>query len=573
MGTGEVSRRLPAVGSIPPARLRVLVLGALALMTIQFLVVGSIQAWHDSPTVDEAIDLSSGVTNLARRDLRLNPEHGILPRLAGAAPSLLAGPEIPGGAAYRSGDWFDHAEDFLVANREAGKLQRVAFFGRLVPLAAGLAGGFLIFRLGARFGGSMGGVLAAGLWLTTPVVVGLSHFLMIDVPFAVATLGVVLASVRLIEAPSSGRAAVLGVVLSAALLTRHSALVLLVTAPVAVLWLLRSRGREAARFVGVAVLVAWAGVWVGTRLVDPTPVGGPPRDRFDAMIATAADDSLAARTALAIPWPVEYRAGLAHLVLTSDERPAYLLGKAWDGGQWWYFPGTLLAKIPAPALATVLVGMVGLARLPQGDRRDVAVVLGVTGVASLVFLMVQPLNLGIRLAMPVVALLFVAAAAAVRVVKGWVGAAALVLLAVAQLGALWSSHPHSLAWTPWPFTPAYRWVSDSNVDFAQDLDRLEHELAGRTVYVDLLRPRGVELPEAAVPIPEDPSLIRGWVAVSATQLTARSRAELSWLRAYCPVDDVGGSILIYRFDAPPDPTPGPTMPAAPCGPGKRFSSR
>jgi hypothetical protein len=43
------------------------------------------------------------------------------------------------------------------------------------------------------------------------------------------------------------------------------------------------------------------------------------------------------------------------------------------------------------------------------------------------------------------------------------------------------------------------------------------------------------------------------------------RAELLWLHKYCPVRTVaGGSILVYRFTSPPDPSPGPERPVPPC---------
>ena len=49
--------------------------------------------------------------------------------------------------------------------------------------------------------------------------------------------------------------------------------------------------------------------------------------------------------------------------------------------------------------------------------------------------------------------------------------------------------------------------------------------------------------------------------------------ELAWLRAYCPVGSIGGgSVLVYRFDRPPGPAPGPDRPAAPCF-GDRWSTR
>ena len=52
--------------------------------------------------------------------------------------------------------------------------------------------------------------------------------------------------------------------------------------------------------------------------------------------------------------------------------------------------------------------------------------------------------------------------------------------------------------------------------------------------------------------------------MSATRLTSAAPERLSWLRAYCPVGTLGGSVLLYRFDAAPVDGPGPTAPAPFC---------
>jgi hypothetical protein len=59
-----------------------------------------------------------------------------------------------------------------------------------------------------------------------------------------------------------------------------------------------------------------------------------------------------------------------------------------------------------------------------------------------------------------------------------------------------------------------------------------------------------------------PSDISGWVAASATDLTTGN--GLAWLRAYCPVGNLGDTIMLYRFSRPPSGAPGPVQPAAPC---------
>ena len=50
-----------------------------------------------------------------------------------------------------------------------------------------------------------------------------------------------------------------------------------------------------------------------------------------------------------------------------------------------------------------------------------------------------------------------------------------------------------------------------------------------------------------------------------TALTAYFRPVLGWLRAYLPIGNLGGTILLYRFHEPPDyDVRGPDRPAAPC---------
>ena len=39
---------------------------------------------------------------------------------------------------------------------------------------------------------------------------------------------------------------------------------------------------------------------------------------------------------------------------------------------------------------------------------------------------------------------------------------------------------------------------------------------------------------------------------------------LAWLRAYCPVGTIGGTILLYRFATPPVAGPVPDAPAHTC---------
>jgi hypothetical protein len=142
--------------------------------------------------------------------------------------------------------------------------------------------------------------------------------------------------------------------------------------------------------------------------------------------------------------------------------------------------------------------------------------------------------------------------------------------AVAAVVALLVSAPHSLAYTSPPFTPGYRVATDSNVDWGQDLGLLKAWGAQHPAYVDWFGPRGTsyaDVPGARDLMSADLASLTGWVAVSATHLTSDQAQALSWLRAYCPVGDLGGTVLLYRFDAPPSLAPGPVAPALPCDGG------
>jgi hypothetical protein len=295
------------------------------------------------------------------------------------------------------------------------------------------------------------------------------------------------------------------------------------------------------------------------------------------MVAAGESESVIARLVLAVPWPLEYRAGIGYLVSAVPTVPGYLLGATWEGARWWYFPVVALVKIPPPALLGLAAGL--LAPVAARWRRLPVGFVAVWGLAAalVVGAIVSGRNIGSRYLLPSVALgLVLGAVVAVRLVPATVlriGGAALVVL---QLGMLVASHPHSIAWVNPPADHAYRVVSDSDVDWGQDLRRLAlvTERAQAPVYVSLLRGRMAEPVPNTRPLPDAPAgEPPGLIAVSAARLTTYGRDELGWLWAYCPVDVVGASILLYRFtDTVPDRTATATRPAAPC-PGAAESHR
>lgn len=546
----------------------------LTVLAVAFLAVGLQQAARDAPTVDEGVDLSSGVSALVDHDLRMVPEHPPVPKVVAALPALLAHPIVPHTEAYRSGDWFDWSDDFISANERAGRLRPALFLARAVVLVEAIGCAALLYVLTHRFFGSDGAALVASVWLTTPYVVGLSHFAMIDIPFTLVMLGTAVAMARWIERPEPGRVLVLGLLLGIALASRHTGLVLVALSVVIVGWTLRKVPRAAVRQAALVSIVALATVWIAYGALAPPSPSGAVAARFDGIIATAADQSASAAVVTALPMPEEWRAGFGYLSLTSVDRASSLLGASWDGGRWWYFPVSAALKLPATLVVAVVAGW-ALAARRAIDRRRLITVVVAPPLMLWLFLVAQPLNLGLRLAMPVVAMALVGIGSLVpsgpepttgRCRSTTLTAGGIGLLLVVQVAASASAVPHSLAWTPPPFQPAYQWVSDANLDAGQGLYELRDWAKSRRAYVAMDSTRGLAVGGGTRPLASvAPGDVRGWVAVGVTPLMQTRRAELAWLRKYCPVDQLaGGSILVYRFTSAPDPSPGPERPVAPC---------
>ncbi len=552
-------------------RLDLLVLAGLSLALV---VVGLVQAAHDAPTVDEGVEITAGVVGVARHDLRLTPEHALVVKL-GAAPALLADPIIPDTAAYRSDDWFTYNDQFIRANRAAGKLDRILFLARLVPLVETIGCLWLVHALARRLFGGRAGLLSAGLWATTPLVVGLGHFVTIDIAFTLATLAVSLALLRFLEERTVGRAAVVGLALGWALATRHTALVLLALGVIVIAAAMRQDRRRAAEAAGTALGVAVATLWAAYRLVAPSAPGGVAGAQLRGVIDRAGAGSALARLVTSLPFPLEWRAGFAYLDLTSGDRGASLLGQSWTGTRWWYFPAVLLTKVPVGVLVAIAVGAWCCWRLGgTRRRRAMAVVVAPAGLLF-AFTAAQPLELGVRLLLPSIALAMVLAGPVVAGLRHRAGRVALALLAVTQLAVFLLASAHPLTWTALPFTPNYRWVSDSNLDYGQAEFDLERWSRGRHPWVAVANTRGIDPPPGSRDLLRAGHAdVQGWVAVGSTPMMVLHPGELSWVRAYCPVGQLGGgAILLYRFERPADIRPGPSRPAARCADGDRFSTR
>jgi 4-amino-4-deoxy-L-arabinose transferase-like glycosyltransferase len=527
------------------------------VVAIGFLILGGFEAWRDSATFDEPVYVSSGVVAVLHHDLADNPEHPPLFKVLAALPVLAVGPVVPHGR-WSINNEHRYGARFVNAQLRAGTMQRVTFASRLVPLLECALLALVLYALASRLFGLWPGVVAALLWLLNPLVLGLGHLDGVDLPFALSTALVSLAMVRWLKCRDRRSWLLLGA--SCGLVVSAQVTGLLVVA-VAVGTVLASqaragqRGWQLWRLPFYIALITWALVWIVYIVLDP---------------------SVLLHSWFFLPHP--FVEGVKYLGSNdTGSSPGFLLGQRWSGANVWFWPASLLVKLTAPILVLLVAGplMLGAGVRSGGISRStlrqtlIAVVL--PALVLFVFELPNPRTLGVRYLLPCIALwAVVASPIALLVGRRSVAAALAALLAVAAaLAAL--SYPNSLAYTAAPFTPAYRVATDSNVDWGQDFSLLVAWSRGRHPRVAYFGPRGItnaDIPGSRRLIGVAPGTITGWVAASASDLTSALRDDaLSWLRAYCPVGSLGGSILLYHFTTPPTAGPGPSTPAPLCPAG------
>jgi hypothetical protein len=550
----------PRPGEVPRNRR----LGLLIVVTasIVVMVLGGFEAWCDSATFDEPVYVSSGVAAILHHDVADNAEHPPLFKVLAALPVLAVDPVVPSDGHWDVNNERAYSARFVDAQLGAGTLHRVTFGSRLVPLLECGLLALALYALASLLFGLWSGVVAALLWLFNPLVLGLGHLDGVDLPFALTAVLVSWTLVRWWKGRDRRSAVWLGVACGAAVSAQATGLLVGGMAAVVVLVVVSRdglRGWSRWRPPALVVLVAWLFVWAVYIVLNPDVV---------------------VHSWVVLPQP--YVEGLRFLVNNDlGSSPGFLLGVAWTGAAAWFWPATLSVKLSTPILVLLLAGPVVLVVLVRSGRisrttwHQTLVAVIVPAVVLFAFELPNPRTLGVRYLLPSLALWAVAASpiallATRRVVAMTLG---IVLALAAAITA--ASFPDSIAYTAAPFRPGYRVATDSNVDWGQDLNLLTAWSRDRHPYVAYFGPRGISVRDIAGSRPlvgVDPARILGWVAASASELTSADRDSLSWLRAYCPVGTLGGSILLYHFTQPPTAAPGPAAPEALC-PGSAPVSR
>ncbi|HEX4647977.1 MAG TPA: hypothetical protein VH111_04065 [Steroidobacteraceae bacterium] len=239
---------------------------------------------------------------------------------------------------------------------------------------------------------------------------------------------------------------------------------------------------------------------------------------------------------------------------------SYLLGQVRSTGWWYFYLVALAVKTPIPLLVAGPAGVAWLAREGWRVRDSWALAPAVLTITVLGFAsLFSHINIGIRHIL--VLYPFLAIGAAYVTVRAWralsasralaasrAGAALLLALLFWQLSTLWTAYPDYLPYFNEAVPHPERVLVDSDLDWGQDLYRLELRTRELGIAKLSIAYRGTAdlkrepLPPFAVLPPRQPQ--SGWVAISELART-RNPADYAWLNAYRPLERIGRSIDLY----------------------------
>ncbi|MCC6157273.1 MAG: hypothetical protein IT350_04415 [Deltaproteobacteria bacterium] len=544
-----------------------LVVSALAAIILVALMSASVR--DTSPVMDELVGPAVGVAELRDGDTGFRDVHPPLARHLFALPLFSTSLRMP----FDSSRCAAFASETLCANHAAIG----AFFAKSVDnpdalLTRARAVNWVFAALAMiaaaavarRVADLRAQVIVLALFLTSPVWISNGALATIDMPY---TAMCVFASAALTAFRGSGSRALFAafvVASAAAFLAKFAALPWLGgLALVVVLDAVAKRGPYETLFAGrvrgvaavaVAALVAGIGAFAVIGLYATFVPGHDLADSFRMMLSRM-----------------------------NDGHGAYLFGEISKFGWRGYFPAVWLLKSPAGTTVAVLAALAIYARtarrhppddsaLARNAPPDLAA-FALPAVVFGLFAVMSKVNIGVRYLLPIYPAIFIGVgvtlARAVDAVAEHVGlrrvpAFLIAFMISANLVELMAVHPRELSFVTVAAggpARAARYVSDSNVDWGQDLPALRRTMERVGAPRVVLGWFGVAPPEAygvryqplvsyfGVSNPDEESTgeVPDWLAVSLSFTTGQYVPDLLWLRDREPDARAGWSILLYDF--------------------------
>ena len=561
----------------------------------------------DSDTVDESYHLRQGYAFLKTGVLPAELEHPPLSQVVSALPLLpldlwlrpKATPSTPGESRWHPDS------DFLYQNRVSPEAILIA--GRAPKVLLTLAFGAVIAWWTRRHFGSAAALVALSLFAFDPTVIAHGHLATTDLAAAFGFFAGCMAWNAFLVRGDMRSALVCGMVTGLAAAVKYSALAL---PPLYIILYLAQGFQQAAAeqtppwrvsighfLKSMAALAAGMFVAVYTAYGLETRPLLPPELAGTRLSETLAANTLTAplgrlvlrhpelarsldRAAFdtAIPAPSFFRGMLYVSRHYLRGHAAYFLGeRSGTGGWWYYFPVLFRIKSPTGLLLLLPLGFAAVfwGTIRGGAAGAIRTLLrarpgwcAVT-IPPLIYFTIATtsrINIGIRHVLPVYPFIFIFVAAALFRSRGpalpaplrWVGVACVGLVAVESAAAF----PRYIPFFNWPSggrAEGWKYSVDSNLDWGQDMRRLENYLERRKSAENVCLATFSEAPPEhfgihAHPIPASAEAARSQgclvvVSLSILYEWAPKDGSYNWLLRRQPVDRVADSFNVYDVTA------------------------
>ena len=569
----------------------------------------------DANTMDELAHTPSGYSYIVKQDMRLNPEHPpLLKDLAGL--SVLIGSKITGTTINFpdqkeswteaiNGQW-DFGRELLFRNQNDA--DKIIFFARLPMILIMLILGFYVFKWGRELYGDKAGLIALFLYSLSPTFIAHGRLVTTDVGAAAAFFIATYYLVKWLQKPDKKNLVIAGLVFGLALLTKFS-LVLLIPyfVLITLIWAIVNKNWKLILGLALIGIIAMA-------LVYPVYLFHTWNYPFEKQIADAehnlatygnklfSEPTLWMNTQTILRPYGQFFTGLLMVIQrVAGGNTTYFLGEISNVAWSLYFPIVFLIKVPLALLILILISL-GIAIIKRHEINSYLV-----EISLLIFLAIywytsitSNLNIGIRHILPTFPIIYILISGQIskwlclppgpflekikltpkklfisvkmtfkEYFKLYLKYLILIILLAWYGFSVIGIYPHFLTYfnelVGGP-TQGYKYVTDSNLDWGQDLKRLAQYIKDNeieTIYVDYFGGDDLEyrlgnryqawwkdrLPNE---LPPD-----SWLAISASFLqggrgiTTKGYQEktdsYNWLNQYEPVTIIGNSIFIYNI--------------------------
>jgi len=578
---------------------------AVVLLAVM-LVTAFFSMKDDSATMDELAHIPAGYSYLSQKDFRLNPEHPPLVKDLAALPLLFLNlnfPEDhPSWQKEINSQWWFGNEFLFHSGNDADK---IIFLARLPMILLLIFLGWFLFFWTKQLAGNKIALMVLTLFSFSPAFLAHGRLVTTDVA---ATLGLVLATyfwLKFLKEPSKKNIFLTGIVLGVALLLKFS-LILLVPffgiITIIYAWLKTDHNHRARnyilKYIGLSLLVGIIAIIFIIWPVYQFHTLNYPSDKqlsdTKFILESNGFPVLKNLCVWAADKPIVH--SLTHYILgllmatqrTVGGNTVYFMGMVSATGWWYYFPVVYFLKVPLAFHILALIALFSLAWFIKkplwiGTKQRIKqwIVSHFTEFSMLVFLaiywitsMTGNLNIGIRHILPTFPFMYILVSLGI---KNWIGSIKklpLRKMAISFISILLGFYIlSSIATYPYYLSyfneiaggtkDGYKYVTDSNYDWGQDLKRLkkwtdENNIEKiKTDYFgggDVIYYLGDKWENL------DPLLgpQKGWLAISATFLQGgkgnptpgfdQSFGYYRWLDDYEPVTRIGTSIFVYYIE-------------------------